>query len=73
MQLSLTNWASKCPSDPQLIDRPTENLLFATLEIAASDLPVQFKLRKRIFIENSIKDYNFPKILQIGKKSIQCP
>ena len=22
---------SKCPSDPQLIDRPTENLLFATL------------------------------------------
>ena len=59
-------------SDPQLIDRPTENLLFATLEIAASDLPVQFKLRKRIFIENSIKDYNFLKILQTGRKSIQC-
>ena len=25
--------ASKCPSDPQLIDQPTENLLFATLII----------------------------------------
>ena len=24
---------SKCPSDPQLIDQPTENLLFATLII----------------------------------------
>ena len=28
---------------------------------------------KRIFTENSIKDYNFLKIIQIGKKSIQCP
>ena len=46
---------------------------FVLSDIAALDLSIQFKLKKkRIFIENSIKDYNFPKILQIGKKSIQC-
>ena len=42
--------------------------------MSALALSVQFELRKIGFLlKNSIEDNNFPKILQIGKKSIQCP
>ena len=32
-----------------------------------------YNKKKHALIENSIKDCDFPKTFQIGKKSIQCP
>ena len=61
--------ASKCPSDPQLIDQATENLLFATLTIKDKQnllniLSKQEAFKKFIF--------SFSVIFVLASVSIYC-